>query len=543
MNQESTEFDLAAVLKVLRRRGAWILVCAVAAAGAAYGISKQQRKEYTANASILFQNQGIAQQTALLSGVANSTSQSQTDTNLKLVTLPRIAVSTAAAVGNGMTPGAIRNAVSVTQQSDTDLATVSATAKSPGLAATIANNYAQQAIQYRQETEKAYYADALRAVNLQLQALPPAQQGGTVGTDLRDRAAALQSLEALQTSDAQLAQPASPPTAPSSPKVTRNTALGLILGLLLGLALAIGLERFDRRIRDPKELEAAYGLPLVGVVPESDALNRQSIDGGMLEDLPSKESEIFGLLRAHVRYFNVDKSLKVLVVVSAAPGDGKSTVARDLAVSFARVGDSVLFVEADLRRPTAAEAFGISTRPGLAEIFIDEVPLAKAVQHVTFLHHGGQTFALDVLVAGGVLPPNPALITESDAMESLMRAASQSYDLVVVDTPPLSIVSDAFPLMCDADGVLVVSHLDKARKDSAERLRATLEKAEAPLVGIVANGYRQRRGTPYDYGYGYGYEYSSSAPRIRVSGSMAVTGNGRRSADEPAESSVGHDED
>src|SRR5271170_257627 len=109
------------------------------------------------------------------------------------------------------------------------------------------------------------------------------------------------------------------------------------------------------RLREPKDLEAVYGLPLLGVVPESSALSRSGKGKkDAKEALPASEAEAFHLIRAHLRYFNVDKELRTLMVASAAPGDGKTTVARHLAAAAARMGSRVLLLEADLRRPTIA---------------------------------------------------------------------------------------------------------------------------------------------------------------------------------------------
>ena len=184
-----------------------------------------------------------------------------------------------------------------------------------------------------------------------------------------------------------------------------------MLGLLLGLGLAFLLERLDRRIREPKDLEAIYGLPLLGVVPESSALSRSARGGGdAWAVLPPGESESFQLIRAHLRYFNVDRELRTLLVASAAPGDGKTTIARHLAGAAARMGSRVLLLEADLRRPTIAQQLGVQSGPGLADVLIGAVMLNEATQTIdleTPSGDGAKGRTFDVLVAGAALPPNP----------------------------------------------------------------------------------------------------------------------------------------
>ena len=158
--------------------------------------------------------------------------------------------------------------------------------------------------------------------------------------------------------------------------------LGAVLGLLLGIGIAFLLERLDRRIREPKDLEKVYGLPLLGVVPESSACTLRWRRGRPGVALPSGESEAFHLIRAHMRYFNVDRELRTLMVASAAPGDGKTTIARHLAAASARVGARVLLLEADLRRPTIARQLGITSGRGVADVLIGSVPFAQALHTI-----------------------------------------------------------------------------------------------------------------------------------------------------------------
>jgi polysaccharide biosynthesis transport protein len=544
MDTEQTTLGFEQVLGVLRRRAGWIVLCFVLAAGAAYGFSKHQTKKYTATASLVFNNNQQAQQVAGLAVAGSTNQQALQNTNLKLVQLGDMADKTAGLLGQGLTKEKVKEDLSVSAQAESNIVNVAATAISPALAASIANTYTGVFVKEQQNSNHAYYASALRLVEKQLRALTPKERAGTAGLALQDRAQSLGTLAELRNGNVQVAQAAAVPTAPSSPKTTTNTVLGAILGLLLGLGVAFLLERFDRRIREPKDLEAIYGLPLLGVVPESAALSRSGKGKkGAREVLPASEAEAFHLIRAHLRYFNVDRELRTLLVASAAPGDGKTTVARHLAAAAARMGARVLLLEADLRRPTIAQQLDVLSGPGVSDVLIGAVSLSEATQLIDLdikSGDGGGGRTLDVLVAGAALPPNPGELIESHAMESLLEQAKAKYDLVVIDTPPLTAVSDAFPLLRKVDGVIIVGRVGRNRRDVAQRLHETLTGAGAPLLGVVANGFKAgRRGGYGSYGYAYNYATTGSGPTVGTgvpadAGSEEASPNGAVSSDAPA---------
>ena len=519
MDTEQINPSLEYALGVVRRRAGWILLCLVLAAGAAYGVSKHQIKKYTATASLVFSNNQLSQQIAGLPAGTSSNQQAQQETNLKLVQLGDMAEKTASVLAGAktatslareLTKEKVSGSLSVSAQGESNIVDVTATATSPVLAAEIANTYSSVFVKEQQDSNHAYYASALKLVNRQLAALSSKERVGTAGLALQDRAQSLGVLAELRNGNVQVAQAAAVPTSPSSPKTAKNTALGAVLGLLLGLGLAFLLDRLDQRIREPKDLEKIYGLPLLGVVPESAALSRSARSKkNAKEVLPPGESESFQLIRAHLRYFNVDRELHTLLVASAAPGDGKTTIARHLAGAAARMGVRVLLLEADLRRPTLSRQLDVRSGPGLADVLIGAVMQGEATQAVDLDAlpsgdgAGGRTF--DVLVAGASLPPNPGELIESRAMATLLERAKSTYDLVVIDTPPLTAVSDAFPLLRKVDGVVIVGRVGRNRRDVAQRLHETLAGAGAPLLGVIANGFKARRNAPYAYAYDYSY--------------------------------------
>jgi capsular exopolysaccharide synthesis family protein len=535
---EQTNLSIEQVLSILRRRAGWILLCFVLAAAAAYGLSKHQTKKYAATASLVFNNNQQAQQVAGLPVSSSNSQQAQQSTNLKLVQLGDMAAKTAALLGQGLTKDKVSADLSVSAQGESNIVDVEATATSPALAAGIANTYTNQFVTEQQNSNHAYYASALALVNKQLAALSPKEKAGTAGLALQDRAQSLGVLAELRNGNVQIAQAATVPTSPSSPKTGRNTAVGAVLGLLLGLGIAFLLERLDRRIREPKDLEELYGLPLLGVVPESSALSRSARRKGSSATLPASEAEAFHLIRAHLRYFNVDRELRTLLVGSAAPGDGKTTVARHLAAAAARMGSRVLLLEGDLRRPTIAQQLDLPSGPGVADVLIGSVVLGEAIQSVDLESPSGQSGsarALDVLVAGAALPPNPGELIESHAMERLLEQAKSTYDLIVIDTPPLTAVSDAFPLLRKVDGVVIVGRVGRNRRDVAERLHETLTGAGAPLLGVIANGFKS--GGRGSYGYAYDYSYAPEPPSSSPPTPDGQSANGAGAADAPVPTS------
>lgn len=503
MQQHSEGLSLERSLGILRRRAPLIALCVVIVAAAAYGFSKRETKEYTATASLVFNTSPLSQQIAGLpsAGVSSSDLLSQEASNVELVRSGGVAAKTASLLGHGLTEGKVADSLSVTGQGESGIVVVSATSTSPVLAAAIVNTYAGQFVKEQQSSQLHYYRSALAIVHKQLAALSRQERAGGVGVELQNRAQTLSLLSELREGNVKAAVEAAVPTAPSSPKTSRNVALGIVLGLLIGLGLAFVLERLDRRIRGSEDLETIYRLPLLGAIPASAALARSArVKRGRGAVLSPAEAEAFSLIRAHLRFFNIDRDLRTVIIASPAPGDGKTTVARHLAEAAAKLGSRVLLLEVDLRHPTLAQQFDIQSGQGLADVLIGALPMAEAARAIPLEgspDNGAKGRTLDVLSAGPVLPPNPAELLESHAMDTLLEWAKSAYDFVVIDTPPLAAVSDAFPLLTKVDGVVIVGWVGRSRRDTAEQLHQVLAGSGAPLLGVIANGSRSPGGYAY----------------------------------------------
>jgi polysaccharide biosynthesis transport protein len=478
------------LLVVVRRRWLVILACTVFGGAAAFGFSQLEHREYTASSLLLFRNPGFDQQLFGYQALQPNTDPTRlASTNMELVSLPIVASQTAAVLH--MSASDVSSAITVSGVGQADVAQVNATDPSPVRAARIANTYAQQYVLYRQHADRAEIAGAQHLVQTQLQSMTPAQRIGTLGQGLQTRAQELEEIAALQTGNAEVVQPAGIPTSPSAPNTKRNGILGLLLGLLLGVGLAFVAERLDRRLRDVSELEEAYGAPVLGAVPAS---ARFALAG--TDPLAPREAEVFALIRSRLRYFNVDHDVRSLLVTSAVPGEGKTTIALNLAIAEAMAGNAkVLLLEADFRRPTLARRLGIQRGPGVGEILSRNISLDAAFQHVYVPRAGngvGETATFTVLTAGALLA-NPTELVESHAMVELLAALSELFDLIILDSPPTSVVPDAIPLTRLVSGVVIASRLRVTSRDAAHQLRDQLIKLQAHTLGVIANAASEQR--------------------------------------------------
>lgn len=504
---ETEHLALERTLTVLRRRWWIIALTTVLVAAATFAFSEMQRKAYTATASVqVLASPQVNPDTGLpLSSSSDYVDPTVQATAIQLIShQPAVAAATARTVGHGLTPGQVESGIAVSQQTTTNLVNVSSTSTSPALAAAIVNTYVKRYISTQNAQARASLSQSLRLVKSQLRGLSSQSRAGTQGEALQAQAEALRIAMKIQNGGVQLVTPAAIPSGPSSPKVTRNTALGIIVGLLLGLGIAFLLERLDRRIKSVEELEHAFRLPLLAAVPQNSAFS----ESPTLDGPPDQgHKEVFRLLRAYLRYFNVDKEVRLLMVTSAMSGDGKTTVAYNLAEAAQEAGTKTLLLETDMRRPDLARHYRLSSGPGLSEVLTGGIAAGEAVQSVpiaTRMNGNRSQVSLDVLVSGH-LPPNPAELLESRTMIEVLTWASEHYGMVVIDTAPVAVVSDAMPLLPKMDGVVLVSQLGRSSKDAAAFLRDRLAGVNAPLLGVIANAVREKSAHGYGYGYG-GYE-------------------------------------
>jgi capsular exopolysaccharide synthesis family protein len=502
---------LVDVLAVLRRRARIVLLSIAAVVAAALIFSFVQDKEYTASASLLVRQESLSNEPfSNQPAFEVADPQRALETNLRLVTLGVVAERAAAEIGEGVTAGEVRSSTEFDANEDADLIEVEATSSEPETAARIANGFAMAFVAFRRGTDRQEVLAAQRRIQRQLDAQPTATETQTTPdasrARLQARADELQALADLQTGGVSIVERASEPGSPSSPRPLRNTLIGGFAGLLLGLSLALVLEQTQRRLSRVEDVEDAYGVPLLGTIPEFDLAETANSVG--IGDLRAQEA--FRMLRANLRHSGTRRrDVQSVLVTSAAPEEGKTTVAYGLAVASAETGARVLLVEADLHRPALAGMLDLNPDQGLTKFLSDRrLGISRVIQPANIGNpKGGDDATIDVIVAGPN-PPNPAVLLESDRMAALLKVAEEKFDLVVVDTPPAGAIADPIPLFDRVGGVLLVCRLGQGTVDAVAHFRSQLETIDPPLLGVVANGVRRGAGYP-DYGY---YADSRASP-------------------------------
>ena len=320
----------------------------------------------------------------------------------------------------------------------------------------------------------------------------------------------------LRSSNIRVIDVARLPTGPAKPDVRRNIFLGFLLGLAGGVALAFLQESMDTTVGSLEELSAITALPMLGVIPLQLAENGRrhlhpaggslitasTVDGPVAHVRPKSEAaESYRALRTSILLSSFGAPPKVVLVTSALPQEGKTTVSANSAVVLAQKGGRVLLVDADLRRPGVARALGLKTSGGLSTL-LSGVDTMENVM-VPF---PGLPF-LQVLPAGPI-PPNPVELLGSSVMKDCIARWRNEFDHIIFDTPPCLSVTDSVVLSVEADRAILVARSGQTPKGAVRRASELLLQVNARVMGVVLNAFNFRS-TDDNYYY-YGSKYSGS---------------------------------
>jgi succinoglycan biosynthesis transport protein ExoP len=510
-------------VNALRRRR-WVVISSVLLAiGAASAVSLLQTPQYRAESQLLLRRTSSQEVLIGDAGQARSSSDSERELNNEIRLVESQAVRDAVdLVYDG--PLDVDDVDGSAPESQTnDVLEVSLVSSDPAAATELVNVYvetyinerrsrsldnlraASDEIQARLDDLRARIDELSRplsAIDAQIAAAPVnsarraelEEQRQTISSQVQPQLTPLQSresafrgqleqLEAAQNlstpGGVEVLTPAEEPESPVSPNTVSNLVVGGLIGLLAGIALALMRDYLDDTVRSKDQAEDVTQVPTLGLIPKG-------LKGSPASDLisvtepTSPATEAYRSLRTSVKFLSLDASVKTILVTSAAASEGKTVTAANLAVVLAQRGDSVILVDADLRRPRAHRLFGAPQSPGLTSVLLDDASATSAVypfEEVPGLH----------VMPPGSPPPNPAELLDSSRTRDLLAKIADEYDSVIIDAPPVLSVTDAQILACMADGVLLVVAYRETSRRNLTRSIELLGQVEAPLVGTVLN--------------------------------------------------------
>lgn len=513
-------------LAVLRRRWLIVVAAVVLAVGAALAFSLAQTPLYRAEAKVIVEPFG-----SVLTSGGSVIEPEELATQVEVITALPLAEDVAERPDIAGEPEDLLDSLNVQVAEGTRTITVAALAAADDEAAAVANAFAYGYVEARraQEAERIadvreVYADQLTALQDRARELTPALVQQATPSEQPVLRAERRSLAVQQAEvSAQLAglagataqgggrvfSDAQPPTNPAQPRPLRNAALAAVLGLLFGIGLAFLRDFFDDAVRDERRLRGALGSrPILGRVPRS-AEDRKGRVATLVAP-QSRVSEAYRALNTNVRFLlaaarptagdetpqtRPSQNGRLLLVTSAGPGEGKTSVASNLAVAAAGVGLRVVLVDGDLRRPNLSERFGVTGLPGLSDVLATGAPVGSHLLDV-----GIDGLAI---LAGGAMPPNPAELLASPALRSVLSDLTTEADLIVVDSAPLLRVADTLELVPLVDVVLLVVRRGVSRLRMVSSAVERVRHVGGNVAGAVYNDV-EGRGDGASYGYGSG---------------------------------------
>lgn len=525
-------------LRVLKDRGWVIGVCVVVVLAVVLVTSLRTTPLYSSRAEIIYEPTDV---TNLVTGYqifssydyymdrTIETAIAVVGKNLTIAESVRQRLEAADLPGAELSAEELSSMVVAIPTAETNFVAISVTSTVAEETAAIANAFAEEFVAYRKSIRQALVIESRDQLQSELAAMTAEERNSDTGLLLQNRYEQLRIAVTVTDSDFKLLQQATVPSSPFTPQTKRDVVLAIVLALVMGVGLAFLLDYLDKRIKDEKTLERLSGIPvLVGVPVVGRGWRRRSADDRTIEVVGFANNrtpllESFRTLRSTLQYFNVDGNLRKILITSGLPGEGKTVTTANLAISLAMSGKHVIVLEADLRRPMLHEYLGLSNDVGLSNLLAGASTVPGAMQLVpmdplipTRARKGeGGNPALVLrknlyCVTSGPLPPNPSELLQSARMADIIKELEGLADYVLIDTPPVLPVSDAVVLAAHADAVILTAKLGSTTRDEMRRVRETLSRAKAHVIGVVAGGVKSRRGYYYRRGYSYqdgGYGY------------------------------------
>lgn len=446
--------DLTDLVRILRRRWIPIIAAGVVGVGTAAGISALQTPSYESATQVFVSTQTGGTSTDLAQ--SNAYTLSRVLTYAELASSERVLADVIADVGLDVDVRDLARDIEAAPVPDTTIIQIVATSDDPDEAAAIASATATSLAEVVADIE---------------------------GTATQESPVRLTTVEEAR-----------PPESASSPQWLLNLVLGGLLALALATAVVVLRDVLDTRIRSPHDVELATHHPVIGTI----AFDERAADRPLVvHEAPHDfRAEAYRSLRTNLLFVDVEGGQRTFVVTSSVAAEGKTTATANLAIALAQSGQTVLLIDADLRKPKLADTLGIEGRVGLTTVLIGDAEVDDAVQE-----WGGT--GLFVLPAGRV-PPNPSELLGSRAMESLLRRLEREFDWILVDAPPLLPVTDAAVLATRTAGAIVVAASGRTTRGQLDGALTRLGTVDVSIAGILLTMLPTSGAHGYAYGYGYG---------------------------------------
>ena len=316
-------------------------------------------------------------------------------------------------------------------------------------------------------------------------------------TYLLKRRAEAQMIQASSVSKNRLLDSASYPYAPIKPKRTIIVLLGMLAGFIVGLLVAFLRILLDTNIQNEEDIESLVAYPVLGVIPSfEEASGEHKAKIKVLDAPKSMVAESFRHLRSNIRFLSQDEASQIILLTSTVGEEGKTTISVNLAAIMHLAGKKTLIINLDMRKPTLHEKFDLPNEVGLSEFLNNRVHANEIIQHTRYKH-------LDI-ISSGTIPPNPSELIQSKRMMLLLKELKKYYDVILLDTPPIGLVTDVKELMHFVDINLYIVRADYSKKAFLERLKRFDFVEKISHMGIILNDVTQKRGN-YRYYNHYGY--------------------------------------
>ncbi len=376
-----------------------------------------------------------------------------------------------------ITPSSIRTCLAISSVTDTSAVKVTATTKNAEVAAAICNDLTQVAPQY---VEDAVGVGSINTIDM-----------------------------------------AKVYNTPVAPNTMKNTALGMAAAFMLIVMIIFVIDFFDNTIKETDYLGKKYNKAIIGEIQQfSDGKKKKKKDDGdehirlTDKDVPFYVVESYKSIRTNVTFALSTVDKKIFAVSSPNPGEGKSTTSANIAIAMAQGGNKVLLIDADMRKSVQHKIFSLKNKKGLSTAVSKMQKLDDCIQKQVMEN-------LDVMTSGPI-PPNPSELLASDNMTAILNELSEKYDCIIIDTPPVNVVTDAMELAKNISGIILVLRYGRTTDEDVDDVFKRVELANMNLLGFILNDIKSKRSGYYSKynkgkyyykkGYGYGYGYYGAKP-------------------------------